>query len=444
MPLLALCLGFFMVIIDVTIVNVSLPIMQSSLGGNVSWLQWVVDGYTLTFACLLLSAGSLADRLGAKKAFQCGLLLFVLTSIGCALANAFWSLTAFRLLQGIAGAFLVPTSLALINGLYPDKKARAKAIGIWGSMGGIAAASGPILGGILTASFGWRAVFWVNVPIGLLAILLTAKYIVHPPHNPSPIQTKFDFKGQITGIISIAALSFSLIETGNLGWSSSIVLIGFLIFFITFNAFLWIEYHTKFPMLPLGLFKSTEFSIAIVIGMIINFGLYGELFTLPLYFHQMKTYSVLQIGLAILPLTGIVTVASYVSGKVISTEGSKLPMLIGLIIGALGFAALLITDKNTAYYWLILPLAAIGFGTAFTMPAATITAIQVAPENRAGIASGTFNASRQLGSLLGVALFGTIIASSTHFMTGMHITLIIGSALYFMGSLLAACLKIAV
>ncbi len=440
MSLLALCLGFFMVIIDVTIVNVSLPIMQTSLGGNVSWLQWVVDGYTLTFACLLLSAGSLADRIGAKKAFQAGLLLFVLTSMGCALSNAFWSLTTFRLLQGIAAAFLVPTSLALINSSYPDKESRAKAIGIWGGLGGIAAASGPILGGILTASFGWRAVFWVNVPIGLLALILAVKYIASPTRSLNGTHEKFDFAGQITGIVSIAALAFSLIETGNLGWFSPIVLIGFLVFFVTFIAFLWIEHHNRSPMFPLNLFKSHEFSIAIVVGMIINFGLYGELFILPLYFHQMKEFSVLQIGVAILPLTGLVAVASYLSGKIISIKGGKFPMIVGLIIGALGFAFLLMAEKNTDYYWLILPLAAIGFGTAFTMPAATVTAIQAAPEDRPGIAAGAFNASRQLGSLLSVALFGTIVATSTHFMAGMHITLMIGGSLYLIGSLLAAAL----
>lgn len=440
MSLLALCLGFFMVIIDATIVNVSLPVMQTSLGGSVSWLQWVVDGYTLTFACLLLSAGNLADRIGAKKGFQSGLLLFVLTSIGCALANAFWSLTAFRLLQGMAAAFLVPTSLALINSSYPDIKSRAKAIGVWAGIGGIAAASGPILGGILTAGFGWRAVFWVNVPVGLLAIFLSVKYITNPDRNQNS-QTKFDFVGQITAIISIAALAFSLIETGNLGWLSPTVLIGFFVFLLMFIAFLWIEYHSSFPMFPLSLFQSRKFSIAILIGMIINFGLYGELFVLPLYFHHVKGFSILQIGFAILPLTGLVALASYLSGKIISVSGSKLPMIIGLLIGALGFSTLLVIGNNTPYSWLILPLAAIGFGTAFTMPAATITAIHAASEDRAGIASGTFNASRQLGSLLGVALFGTIVATSTHFITGMHVTLVMGGVLFLVGGLLATQIK---
>ena len=213
-PLIALCVGFFMVILDVTIINVALPSMAKNLDGGISWLQWVVDGYTLTFACLLLSAGSLGDRWGAKSSYLFGLMIFILMSAACGMANNFLWLTLFRLLQGVSAALLVPTSIALINAAYKDKTARARAIGVWASIGGIAAASGPVLGALLTAGFGWRSVFFVNVPVGILGLLLTVYYVKDTIRGH---QEKFDFLGQIIGILSIASLAFSLIEAGRVG-----------------------------------------------------------------------------------------------------------------------------------------------------------------------------------------------------------------------------------
>lgn len=432
MPLIALCLGFFMVIIDVTIVNVALPSIAKNLGGGVSWLQWIVDGYTLTFACLLLSAGNLGDQVGAKIAFLWGLALFVATSLGCGLAPSFWLLTFFRLLQGIAAALLVPTSLALINASYENKQDRAKAIGIWGGIGGIAAAAGPILGAILTFWFSWRAVFFVNIPIGLIAFFLTLKYVTNPISHG---KHTYDFSGQILGIISIALLACSLIEAGRLGWFSVPVISGFGIFLLTFVAFLIIEYRTVAPMFPLNLFHSKKFSTAIAVGMILNIGVYGELFVLSLYFQQIRGYTVLITGFAFLPLLGVIAITSYWSGRVASITGPRIPMIIGLAIGAIGFLTMLIVSNHTPYSMLILPLAAIGFGIAFTMPAATIVAINAAPENRAGIASGALNASRQVGSLIGVAIFGTIINTTAHFILGMHISLVIAGIAFFLGYL---------
>lgn len=432
MPLIALCLGFFMVIIDVTIVNVALPNMAKNLGGGVSWLQWVVDGYTLTFACLLLSAGSLGDRVGAKSAYLSGLILFVLTSLACGLATNFLLLTIFRLLQGIAAALLVPTSVALINAAYENKIERARAIGVWASVGGLAAASGPVLGAVLTSWFGWRGVFFVNIPIGLIGLLLTTKYVINPVS--AGFKHGFDFPGQVTGIISIAALAFSLIEAGRLGWSSETVIGGLLLFIATFIIFLVIEHRTKSPMFPLTFFRSKTFSVSMAVGMILNIGFYGQLFLLPLYFQQLREYSVLMTGLAILPQTGLSALASYFGGRVASVSGPKLPMVVGLAVGAAGFFSLLITgEQSPSYILLILPLAAIGFGVTFTMPASTIAIINSVPSDRTGIASGAFNTSRQVGSLIGVAVFGTILNTATNFISGMHIGLMIGGVAFAFG-----------
>lgn len=433
--LLALSIGFFMVIIDLTIVNITLPQMAKSLGGDISWLQWVVDGYTLTFACLLLSAGNLGDQFGAKTAFLWGLALFALTSIGCGLANSFWLVTVFRLLQGMAAALIVPTSLALINSTYEDKKERAKAIGIWASIGGIAAAAGPILGGILTTCFNWRAVFFVNVPVALLGFLLTLQYVPRPLGKE---KSTFDLAGQITGIIMIAALAFSLIEAGKLGWFSPLVVSGFVIFAVTLVAFLIIEHRASSPLFPLKLFRSASFSVAIAIAMIMNLGAYGESFVLTLYFQEIRNYPILIAGFAFLPLLGLTAIASYFGGKMTSIKGPRWPIVIGLTVAMIGFFTLIIANQNTPYALLILPLAAIGFGCAFTVPAATVAVIHSAHDGKAGLASGAFNASRQIGALLGVAIFGTLLATANNFITGMHITLLIAGFAFLMGILLTA------
>jgi DHA2 family methylenomycin A resistance protein-like MFS transporter len=435
LPLIALCVGFFMVIIDATIVNVALPLIAHNLQGDMTDLQWVVAGYTLTFACFLLSAGSLGDRIGAKKIFITGLIVFVVTSLGCGLATNFLMLIILRLLQGLGAAMLVPTSLALIHASYENQHDRAKAIGVWAGVGGTSAALGPILGAALSTWFGWRAIFFINLPIGLLGIWLTTKHVPatkRPEQNPK----HFDCWGQLFAIASVAALAFSLIEVSSLGWHSEIVWLSLLVFIIGFGLFVCVEQKTANPMFPLYLFKSKTFSTAIAIGMVLNISLYGLLFLLPLYFQQIRSYSVLETGFALLPLTGVVALASYLSGKACSKNGPKKPMLLGLIVGVCSLIALLLMlkEQGPAYWLLVLPFMALGFSVAYTMPAATIAAVHAAPADRAGLASGALNASRQVGSLLGVAVFGALVGTG-HFISGMHISLIVSSLVFLCGSI---------
>lgn len=434
MPLLALCLGFFVVIIDATIINVALPNIAKGLGGGISWLQWVVNGYTLTFAGLLLSAGSLADRVGAKTIFVWGLAIFSLTSLGCGLATNFLWLVAFRLMQGASAAMLVPTSLALINASYDNLQARARAIGIWGGIGGVAAAAGPIVGAILTAWFSWRAVFFVNVPLGLVTMFLTIRYVCQPGEHQDG---KFDFKGLFFGFISIASLAFGLIEAGKFGWFSEIVVASLIVFVSGFVVFIIVEHRSEFPMLSLTLFRSKTFSSSVTVGMIISLGLYGILFMLPLYFQQLRGYSVLKTGWAIFPLVAFIALFSFLSGRIASKTGPKLPMVIGLGVGTLGFFAMMIVRQTGPdYIFLILPLVAIGFGAAFTMPAVTIATINSVPGNCAGIAAGALNTNRQIGSLIGVAVFGTIINTTPSFISGMRISLMIAGCAFLTGCVL--------
>lgn len=434
--LIVLCLGLFMVVIDTTITNVALPSIGLGLHADITWLQWIADAYTLSFACFLLVAGHLGDQVGAKKAFQFSLLLFTGASFLCGLSSSAWLLTLFRLLQGIAAAFILPSSLSLINSMYDSPKARAKAIGVWGGVGGIAAAAGPVLGAFLVYYFDWRAVFFVNIPIGLCCFYFVRKLIPNPAVATSTRPLELDIAGQVFSILCIAALAFSLIEAGRLGWDSSAVIIGFSLSILSAIGFIIVEKRIAKPMIPISFFKRSSFSSACSIGLLLNVGFYGELFILPLYFHNIRDYSILMTGLAILPLMAITAISSYFAGKVVSHLGCKWPMVIGLSSGTVGFALFFVALWNGAssYYDLILPLIIIGFGISFTMPAATVAAIKSLPEAKAGLASGTFNMSRQVGSLVGVAVFGGIITSASSFLLGMKLTLIIAAFIYCFGA----------
>ncbi len=441
LSLLGLCFGFFMVMMDVTIVNVSVPSIGHQLNASLSSLQWIVNGYTLSFSCLLLSAGNLSDRFNTKKIFCIGLLGFVISSLGCGFARNTLLLICFRVLQGVFAALLVPTSLTLINRLYSNRADRAKAIGIWGALGGIAAASGPILGGLLTNFLGWPAIFYINVPIGLLGLWLTFRYVqfIRPKQTQG---RKLDIFGQIVATTGIAVITFVLIEVGEIGWENPLILTGCIVFILAILLFLRIESISSHPMVPLDLFLSPNFSCSIFIGMILNIGFYGQLFILPIYFQEVRGYSALMTALAILPQPGLAAIASYLSGKLTSKIGPYKPTTIGLLVGALGFLLLsYLDDIRFSYVYIIVPLMAVGFGTAFTMPAVTVATINAVPNQRAGLASGTLNMSRQIGSLLGVALFGSIINRSNYFILNLfilnlRITLIISFFLFLCGILL--------
>lgn len=433
--LVSLCLGLCMVVIDATIVNVSIPTIGKALQGSLGGLQWVIDGYILTYASLLLTTGSLSDQINAKKLFFAGLVLFVVTSFFCGLASSIEMLIVFRLFQGIGAALIMPTSLSLVNALYDDKAKRARAIGVWGGLGGIAAASGPLLGGILTHLISWRAIFYVNVPLGFIAIWLCWRYAPSP--KPSGKIFQLDLIGQVTAIIAIAALAFLFIEAGEMGWASMHVTIAATIFVLALVGFLVNEQRSNHPMLPLKLFRFPAFSSSIVIGLFLNFGLYGQLFLLPLYFQQIRHYPTLLTAFAILPVPALSSIASYLGGKVSSKIGTKLPVMVGLCVGATGFLSLLIIgDTKPSYGVLILPLMMLGFGMAFSMPAITITTINSVPKELGGLASGSINTSRQLGSLLGVAALGSIVGTASDFVIGLHVALIVSATLFLLGALL--------
>jgi MFS transporter, DHA2 family, methylenomycin A resistance protein len=423
-----------MVIVDATIVNVALPSIGRELGGGVSGLQWVVDAYTVVFAGLLLSAGSLGDRVGARRVFDAGLVLFTAASAACAAAPSVPVLVGARIAQGLGAALLVPSSLALLRAAYTQPRERARAVGAWGAIAGVGAASGPILGGVLVGLISWRAVFVVNIPLGLLGLMLAAR---HLPKSGEPTASGFDLPGQLLGIGALTLLTLGLIEGGDSGWSSPQALIPLVASVPAALGLIAVEARAADPMLPLSLFRSETFSGASFVGLAINLGFYGQLFALSLYFQHVRGYSALETGLALLPEGVFVALSSMLSGRLTGRTGPRLPMLTGLLCGAAGFAGLMVAGNSTSYAVLVVPLIAAGFGMAFTMPAATAAIIEAAPAERAGIASGVLNASRQAGGAIGVALLGTLIAGS-HFVPGMHAAMAVSAGSFLLGALVTA------
>jgi DHA2 family methylenomycin A resistance protein-like MFS transporter len=435
--LIAVCLGYFMVILDSTIVNVALPALRADLGASGAGLEWVVDGYLLMLAALLLTGGVLADRYGARRVFGSGLGVFLFASAGCGLAPDVAVLVVARLVQGVGAALTVPSSLALLRASFPDVSDRARAIGAWGGIAGLAAASGPILGGALVTAASWRLVFFVNLPIGLAALGLTLRYVAAPPPQPRVL----DSAAQVLGVLALAALTFALIEGGDSG-VTALVVAAIVVFAVTLAGFIVVEQRSAEPMLALGLFRDRTFAGGNAVGLLINLGFYGELFVINLYFQQVEGYSALAAGLALLPQMGVVAAGSALSGRFTARAGGPRPtMLIGLVVGGAGLFGLLAATADSPYGLLVVPLIATGFGMSFTMPAATTAVVEAVPAERAGLASGTINAARQVGGVIGVAVLGALVTGhgdGSDFVTGLRIALGIAGAAFLSGAALTA------
>ncbi|MFG2139999.1 MFS transporter [Streptomyces sp. NPDC048650] len=434
LPLLAVCLGYFMVMLDVTVVTVALPVIGTALDAGVTGLQWVVDGYTLVFAGLLLFGGGLGDRLGSRRVFLAGLTVFTAASAGCAVAPVPGVLVLARLVQGLGAALMVPASLALLRAAYPDQAARARAFGVWGMVAGLGGGAGPVLGGVLVASCGWRSVFLMNLPVGIAAVLLTVRHL--PVSPAAATRPGLDLPAQAAVTLSLAGLTTGCIEAGALGWTHPGVLAAFLTFAVALAAFIVLERRSRAPMLPLALFRARSFSASAVIGVLLNTGFYGMLFLAPLYFQRVHHYSALHTGIVLVPTVGVTALGSALAGRITARTGPRLPMVTGLLIGAAGLSGWLLAGPNTPYLVLVAPMVAAGLGISLTMPASTAVVMESVPAERGGAAAAVFNAARQIGSALGVALFGTLIAGGL--VTGLHTAILIGAAGFLAAAVLAA------
>ncbi|AHH99281.1 MFS transporter [Kutzneria viridogrisea] len=408
LALTAICLGFLMITLDATIVNVALPAIRSDLGGTLEGLQWVVDSYTIALAALLLTAGAGSDQAGARRAFQLGLVVFALSSAACALAPGQAVLVAARAVQGVGAAVLLPASLALIVHQFPDARRRAHALGIWGGMSGLGLAAGPVLGGFAVDLVGWRTIFLVNLPVTVLAVLLTRWTVAEAPRQR---QVGVDLAGQLLSVAALGCLAAGMIEAGQRGWTSPVVLGLLAVGVCAAIGFVLVEANASAPMLPLGVFRNRAFSAASAIGFLFNFCLYGTLFVLSLYLQQSLHLVPWAAGLALLPLTLAVGTNAFLAGRVVARLGTRAPMVAGGIAGALGSAVLATLDVHGPLA--VLLVGSVLFGCcSLAMPAMTATAMSSLGPAQAGLGSGVLNAARQTGGALGVALLGSLLGGA--------------------------------
>ncbi len=429
-PLLAFCLGYFMTILDVTIVNIALVDIKTHLGANVTGLQWIVDGYALVFASFLLTGGALGDRRGSRTIFLVGFALFTLASTLCSLAPTLLVLQIARAFQGLGAALLVPNSLALLNTIYTDARKRAQAIGIWAAVASIGALSGPLLGGFLVNAFGWRSIFLINLPIGILGFLLTARSIA--PSTPQGGRS-LDLPGQVASVLALGMLTFALIEGNSLGSMSPLILAAYTGSLLFFLLLLLREKTTSNPMLPLELFQERTFSATNVVAVCQTFTFTGFIFVISLFLQEVKHYPPSLTGLALLPSFGCALLATSLSGTLIARIGAKRVMVIGLFLSALGCFGFVLVDSQTSYLLLACIIAVLGFGLASVLPAMTEAAISHAPRAQSGIAAGMLNVSRQVGGVLGVAILGTLVGNQQTFLSGMHIAFVIAGGVLVLG-----------
>jgi MFS transporter, DHA2 family, methylenomycin A resistance protein len=430
LALAVICTGYFMVILDATVTNVALPSIGRGLNGSVTGLQWVVDAYTLSFAGLLLTGGALAERLGGRRIFTLGLVVFGAASAACGLAPTLGVLVAARFVQGAGAAVLVPSSLLLLQAAFTDRRARSRAFGLWGAIAGVGAASGPVVGGLLISGWSWRGVFFLNLPFALAALLAAPRAV--PVTQPR--RRAVDLGGQLLAITGLGALTAALVEGGSLGWTAPLVLAGFCVSAAAWAVFVVVEYRSADPMLPLQLFGRRAFRSGSAVGLLINLGFYGQLFVMSLYFQDIRGYSALRTGLALLPEAALLTIASAASGRIMGRTGPRVPMLAGLLLGAAGLLAISAAGTGTPYLVFVLPMIAAGSGMALTMPAATASVMEAAPPDRGGIASGVVNAARQAGGVLGVAILGSLVSVRADFIPGLRIGLIIAAAAFLAGA----------
>lgn len=406
LSLASACLAFVIVILDVSVVNVALLQIYEQFEGSLAYLEWVVNGYTLTFASFLLTTGSLGDRFGPKRVFLVGFALFALASWLCGSADSLTSLIVFRLLQGIGAALIVPASLAIVNQTFPDANERSRAIGFWAASGGMALALGPVFGGVLISIFGWRSIFYVNIPIAALGI--TVAYVFVMEKN-SLIERKIDIAGQLLVVAALGCLTYALIQVNAYGLQSKEVLVSSGGFVATTALFILVERRATSPMLPLYLFSNKQFTASALIGILVNFAFYGLVFLFSLYFQHGWSYSPLQTGLAFLPMTGAIMIANLYSAKLMVRSGFRKTLLVGTSLAAVGYASIIPFLDFHSYSAMLVQFIVAGLGIGLAVPAVTNAMLSSADNQHIGVASGVLNASRQIGGLIGVASMGLML-----------------------------------
>jgi EmrB/QacA subfamily drug resistance transporter len=414
-------LGFFVVTLDAVVVNVALPSMRRDLGGGITGLQWVVDGYTLLFAALLLSAGALSDRIGARRAATAGLALFVAASAACGLAPSLGALVVARFIQGAAAAVMMPATMALIGEAYPDPVKRARAVAMWAMGGALASSTGPVLGGLLTLVT-WRMIFCINLPVGAVALLLLAR-TARSPQRPVPI----DWVGQLTAVLAMGGLTYGAIEAGASGFTATRVVTAFVVAVVALGAFLIAQARGAHPMVPLDLFRSRTVSVAVVVGFAFVVGYYGLPFVMSLYLQQLRGLSALTTGVAFLPMMLSGALLTPFSARLAESLGARRLIAGGLVLMTAGLVLLAVVPSAAPVWVLALLMVLVGLAGPLVMPPAMAVLLNSVPGHRAGTASGVFNTSRQVGGALAVAVFGALLADPATFTQGLRTSLLIAA-----------------
>ena len=406
MAVLAICcMSLLIVGLDATIVNVALPAIHRELHASVSGLQWVIDAYTLVLASLLLLGGSMADRFGRRRVFQIGLVVFSLGSLLCGLSPTLGWLIAARVVQAVGGAMLNPVAMSIIRNVFEDPRERAMAIGVWGGVFGLSMALGPVMGGALVDSVGWPAVFFVNVPVGAAAIVLTALFV---PESRAARPRRLDPVGQLLVIAALGTLTYAIIEGPRHGWTSPEILGLFAASVASFVGLVFYELRRREPLLEVRFFRSVPFSGAAAIAVLAFAGFNGFLFLNTLYLQSVRGLSPLDAGLYMLPTAAMLLVFSPLSGRIVGRHGSRRPTVIGAVAMIAGAAMLLSLSPTTPYSYLLISYFAFGLGVGLINPPITNTAVSGMPGDQAGVAAAVASTSRVVGVTLGVAVIGAV------------------------------------
>jgi EmrB/QacA subfamily drug resistance transporter len=403
----AVAFGLFMIMLDNTVVNVALPSIAADLQADLSELEWIVTGYALTFASLMLTGGKLADMLGRRLIFIVGLVIFTLSSLACGLASSEEMLIGARVVQGAGAALMNPATLSIIAATFPPRQ-RGTAIGIWAGTSALALAIGPLVGGLLTEHINWSWIFFVNVPIGVIAI--AASLILIPESKDESAEQRLDLPGLLTSGIGLFSLTYGLIEANTYGWTSPRILGVFTVAVVMLVAFVQLERHQRLPMLDLSLFRNGTFVGANLAVLLVALAMFGVFFFISLYMQGVLGYSAVKAGAAFLPLTILIILVAPIAGRSSDRFGSRWLMTGGMLLIAvqLLYLSRLSVDET---YWQILPAMILGgFGMALVMTPSAAAAIRALPVDKSGVGSAVLNAFRQVGGSLGIALIGAIMA----------------------------------
>jgi EmrB/QacA subfamily drug resistance transporter len=405
----AVAFGLFMIMLDNTIVNVALPSIQRDLDIGISELEWVFNGYALTFGVLMLTGGKLADLLGRRRIFIAGLVIFTLASLFCGLATSAGWLIGARVVQGAGSALMNPATLSIITATFPPRQ-RGMAIGIWAGVSAMALAIGPLVGGLITEHWSWNWIFFINVPVGILAIIVT-RLVVDESRDTSAGQ-RLDLPGLMTSAVALFALTYALIEANNYGWTSARILGLFAVAIVGFVAFVLLEKHQRAPMLDLDLFRNGTFAGANSVMLLVGLAMFGVFFYNSLFIQNVLGFSAVQTGASFLPMTVLIIIVAPIAGKFSDRVGSRWLVGVGMVLLS---ASLFIFSRldATSNFWDILPGLLIGgFGMAIVMTPITAAAMGSVPIDKAGVGSAVLNSMRQVGGSLGIAVMGAIVAAS--------------------------------